>query len=152
MPLFEAPAAGSLRNAGPALHYTNSVALIVPPDAAIAARYDKQHLVPFGEFIPRGFGWFVAMMNIPLGEFARGTSEQPPLVIDGQRVAFDICYEDLFGEEIAAQVRGRRDDARQRQQHRVVRRFARVAAAPADRAHARDRDRAARCCARPIPG
>ncbi|MEZ5604975.1 MAG: nitrilase-related carbon-nitrogen hydrolase [Burkholderiaceae bacterium] len=30
---------------------------------------------------------------------------QAPLSIDGQRVAFDICYEDAFGEELAAQVR-----------------------------------------------
>jgi len=84
---------------------TNSVA-VIDGDGQIVSRYDKRHLVPFGEFVPRGFGWFVAMMNIPLGEFARGAREQPPLHVDGQRVAFDICYEDLFGEELAAQVRG----------------------------------------------
>ena len=97
-------APGVPRDATPA-RLTNSVA-VIDRHGTIVSRYDKRHLVPFGEFIPRGFGWFVAMMNIPLGEFARGTSEQPPLVIDGQRVAFDICYEDLFGEELAAQVRG----------------------------------------------
>ena len=36
-------------------------------------RYDKHHLVPFGEFIPPFFKWFLAMMNIPLGDFNRGT-------------------------------------------------------------------------------
>ena len=87
-----------------AARLTNSVA-VIDRDGSIAARYDKRHLVPFGEFIPRGFGWFVAMMNIPLGEFARGERVQAPLAIDGQRVAFDICYEDTFGEELAAQVR-----------------------------------------------
>ncbi len=83
---------------------TNSVA-VIDGAGALAARYDKRHLVPFGEFVPRGFGWFVALMEIPLGEFGRGARSQPPLDIGGQRVAFDICYEDLFGEELAVQVR-----------------------------------------------
>jgi apolipoprotein N-acyltransferase len=69
------------------------------------SRYDKQHLVPFGEFIPWGFGWFVRLMNIPLGSFGRGAPPQPPFLVDGQRIAANICYEDLFGEEIAEQVR-----------------------------------------------
>jgi len=100
MPLPEQLTAG--QTAAP--HLTNSVA-VIDRDGAIVARYDKRHLVPFGEFIPRGFGWFVALMHIPLGEFGRGAATQPLLEIDTQRVAFDICYEDLFGEELAAQVR-----------------------------------------------
>jgi apolipoprotein N-acyltransferase len=84
---------------------TNSVA-VIDRNGEVVSRYDKRHLVPFGEFVPRGFGWFVAMMNIPLGEFARGAHDQPALLVGGQRVAFDVCYEDLFGEELASQVRG----------------------------------------------
>ncbi len=100
MPLPGQPAA-----ARPAARrLTNSVA-VIDRGGAIVARYDKRHLVPFGEFVPRGFGWFVALMHIPLGDFGRGAATQPPLEIDGQRIAFDICYEDLFGEELAAQVR-----------------------------------------------
>lgn len=71
----------------------------------LVARYDKRHLVPFGEFIPTGFAWFVAMMKIPLGEFHRGADAQPLLVLKGHRIAFNICYEDLFARELAAQVR-----------------------------------------------
>ena len=71
----------------------------------LVARYDKRHLVPFGEFIPSGFAWFVAMMKIPLGEFHRGATQQPLLVLEGNRIGFNICYEDLFGSELAAQVR-----------------------------------------------
>jgi apolipoprotein N-acyltransferase len=67
---------------------------------APASRYDKRHLVPFGEFVPWGFGWFVRMMRIPLGDFARGGPGQPAFEVDGQRIAFNVCYEDLFGEEI----------------------------------------------------
>jgi len=66
--------------------------------------YAKSHLVPFGEFVPTGFGWLVAMMRIPLGEFARGAPDQQPLAVAGQRVAVNICYEDAFGEQIIRQL------------------------------------------------
>ena len=68
--------------------------------------YRKTHLVPFGEFIPPGFRWFVEMANIPLGEFARGDAVQPPLALAGTRVAVNICYEDVFGEELRAAAGG----------------------------------------------
>jgi apolipoprotein N-acyltransferase len=71
-------------------------------------RYDKHHLVPFGEFIPPLFRWFTEMMNIPLGDFNRGGLGQAPWSVAGQRLAPNICYEDLFGEELAA---GFRDPA-----------------------------------------
>ena len=63
-------------------------------------RYSKSHLVPFGEFIPPGFSWFLAMTQIPMSNFTRGATTQPPLDIAGQKVAVNICYEDAFGEEI----------------------------------------------------
>jgi apolipoprotein N-acyltransferase len=80
--------------------YTNSV---VGLSAATAAgyRYDKTHLVPFGEFIPTGFHWFTELMNIPLGDFNRGPRQPPSFAVHGERVAPNICYEDLFGEELA---------------------------------------------------
>ncbi len=77
------------------------------PEALLAAagaqRYDKAHLVPFGEFIPTGFHWFVALMRMPLGDFTRGTTSPRPMHLAGLRVAFNVCYEDLFGEEILRQ-------------------------------------------------
>jgi len=85
--------------------YTNSVVglteqtLVQTP--ARPYRYDKLHLVPFGEFIPTGFRWFTELMNIPLGDFARGVRNPPSLALGAQRLAPNICYEDLFGEEIA---------------------------------------------------
>lgn len=63
-------------------------------------RYDKHHLVPFGEFIPFGFHWFVEIMRIPMGDFTRGDKEQPPFLIADQHIAANICYEDVFGEEL----------------------------------------------------
>ena len=62
--------------------------------------YHKQHLVPFGEFIPPGFGWVLRILKIPLSDFARGAPDQPPMALAGQRVAINICYEDAIGDEI----------------------------------------------------
>jgi len=80
--------------------YTNSVIGLKP--GAEPYRFDKHHLVPFGEFIPPLFKWFTRMMNIPLGDFNRGPLGQRPFDWQGQRLAPNICYEDLFGEELAA--------------------------------------------------
>ncbi len=78
-------------------HYYNSaLSLGASPDQ----RYDKIHLVPFGEFIPPGFGWVLSILKIPLADFTRGSAAQAPLDLAGQKVAVNICYEDAFGEEI----------------------------------------------------
>ena len=66
--------------------------------------YDKSHLVPFGEFIPFGFQWFVDLMRMPLGNFTSGGAAQSPMRVADQQVAVNICYEDLFGEEIIRQL------------------------------------------------
>ena len=71
------------------------------PASTATYQYDKHHLVPFGEFVPPLFQWFVQMMNIPLGDFTRGDVAQPSLQFKGERIAPNICYEDLFGEELA---------------------------------------------------
>jgi apolipoprotein N-acyltransferase len=78
--------------------YTNSVAGL---SAAPEYRYDKRHLVPFGEFNPPGFRWFTEMLGMPLGDFSRGVERPPSFAYGGQRLAPNICYEDLFGEELA---------------------------------------------------
>lgn len=62
--------------------------------------YAKHHLVPFGEFVPAGFAWFLGLMNMPMSDFSAGPALQTPLHIAGQKIAVNICYEDLFGEEI----------------------------------------------------
>jgi len=85
-----------------AVGYTNSVLGMSATTQAQPYRYDKHHLVPFGEFIPPFFKWFTAMMNIPLGDFNRGAVGQASFAWAGQRIAPNICYEDLFGEELGA--------------------------------------------------
>ncbi len=82
--------------------YTNSVVgLSAASRGGAPYRYDKVHLVPFGEFIPTGFRWFTELMDIPLGDFARGPQNAPSFSVGRERIAPNICYEDLFGAELA---------------------------------------------------
>src|SRR5690606_18404920 len=98
--------------AGGTDRYTNS-AIALDADSSIPDlmhgrpdwHYDKHHLVPFGEFVPPGFRWFVDALHIPLGDFNRGALRQAPLRAAGQDLAVDICYENAFGEEIIPAVR-----------------------------------------------
>ena len=69
--------------------------------------YRKSHLVPFGEFIPlkSALGWIYRdLLNMPLSDLSRGTTHQQPMSIASQQVALNICYEDVFGEEIIRQL------------------------------------------------
>jgi apolipoprotein N-acyltransferase len=95
---------GTITPEGQVVDYTNSLFGITPGSRDVY-RYDKHHLVPFGEFVPWGFRWFVNLMRIPLGDFARGDPVQKPFMVHNQPIALDICYEDIFGEEIARTVR-----------------------------------------------
>jgi len=81
--------------------YSNAAIGLRPEQADLYA-YEKHHLVPFGEFVPPLFRWFTDLMNIPLGDFRRGAIGQPSFAWKGQRLAPNICYEDLFGDELAA--------------------------------------------------
>jgi apolipoprotein N-acyltransferase len=83
-------------------YYNSVVSLGASPMQA----YRKSHLVPFGEFIPLRplLAPIVEAMAIPLTDFSRGAATQRPLAVAGQRVAVNICYEDVFGEEIIRQL------------------------------------------------
>jgi apolipoprotein N-acyltransferase len=91
--------------------YSNSAVALKPQTVqsqdltAGVYRYDKHHLVPFGEFVHPLFKWFLAIVNIPLADFNSGAVSQPSFDWQGQRLAPNICYEDLFGEELAARFR-----------------------------------------------
>lgn len=87
--------------------YTNR-AMGISPNTSMY-QYDKVHLVPFGEFIPPGFHWFIKAFRVPLSDFARGNSDQMPFTIerknqDQLHAAITICYEDVFGGELAARI------------------------------------------------
>jgi apolipoprotein N-acyltransferase len=81
-------------------YYNSVVSFGVSPTQT----YSKTHLVPLGEYVPLGFNWIVAWLNIPLSNFTAGPPGQRPLRVAGERVAVNICYEDVFGSEIARQL------------------------------------------------
>ena len=66
------------------------------------AIYRKQHLVPFGEFLPlKGlFGWLINYLHIPMSDFSADKGVPTPLTAAGQKIGVSICYEDAFGEEV----------------------------------------------------
>lgn len=62
--------------------------------------YFKSHLVPFGEFIPFGFGLIMKLANIPMSDFTAGDTKQKVMHLNGINVAVNICYEDVFGDAL----------------------------------------------------
>ncbi len=75
-------------------------ALIVDANGHNVGRYDKIHLVPFGEYIPfRRLLFFASKLTREVGEFARGT-ERKAFEVDGARVGVFICYESIFPNEV----------------------------------------------------
>ncbi len=77
----------------------NSAALISPQGEWVG-RYDKVHLVPFGEYLPfpRLFS-FAGGLTKEVGEFSRGTSRLP-LDAGSRRLGVFICYESIFPDEV----------------------------------------------------
>ena len=64
--------------------------------------YHKNHLVPFGEYLPlesllRGL---IAFFDLPMSGFTPGEYNQKLLTVAKQKVAPTICYEDAFGEDL----------------------------------------------------
>ena len=77
----------------------NSAALI-SPSGEWTARYDKIHLVPFGEYLPfPSVFFFAGGLTKAVGEFQRGTSRRP-LDAGDARLGVFICYESIFPDEV----------------------------------------------------
>lgn len=91
---------GVLFRRGDEAYYNSVLTLGVSPRQL----YHKVHLVPFGEFVPPGFGWTLQVLHIPMSDLSSGRAEQAVLAVAGERVAPNICYEDAFGAEIARQL------------------------------------------------
>jgi len=66
------------------------------------AFYYKQHLVPYGEYLPMRWliGHALDALAVPNADFSSGTDTQPLLQAAGYPVATSICYEVVFGEQI----------------------------------------------------
>jgi apolipoprotein N-acyltransferase len=75
-------------------------ALIVSSDGAPVGRYDKIHLVPFGEYVPfKDFLFFARKLTGRVSEFTRG-DERKVFRLNGHRYGVFICYEAVFADEV----------------------------------------------------
>lgn len=73
---------------------------LVSPAGEWVGRYDKVHLVPFGEYVPfRPLFGFAGGLTKEVGDFARGTSREP-LDAGGIKAGTFICYESVFPNEV----------------------------------------------------
>lgn len=95
--------AGSIGTSGPRSNFDNLLynsASLVSPEGKWMERYDKVHLVPFGEYLPfpRLFS-FAGGLTREVGQFERGNSRQP-LDAGGTKLGVFICYESIFPDEV----------------------------------------------------
>ena len=79
-------------------------AVLLRPDGTLVDRYDKINLVPFGEFVPRIFG-FVNRITQEAGDFAPG-NRIVVFPMGEQRLGVFICYESVFPDEVRQFVKG----------------------------------------------
>ena len=72
---------------------------LVSPGGEWVGRYDKMHLVPFGEYVPfkRIFG-FAGGLTKEVGDFSSGASRAP--LAAGSKLGVFICYESIFPDEV----------------------------------------------------
>ncbi len=89
----------AMHSGGESSQIFNSATLINPQGEWVG-RYDKVHLVPFGEYLPfpQLFA-FAGGLTKEVGEFERGAS-RTPLDAGGQRLGMFICYESIFPDEV----------------------------------------------------
>ena len=75
-------------------------AAVIAPNGAWTARYDKIHLVPFGEYVPfEKLFSFASGLTREIGTFARGKSRLP-LQVGDTKIGTFICYESIFPDEV----------------------------------------------------
>jgi apolipoprotein N-acyltransferase len=84
--------------------YYNS-AYLIGPRGEVLSRYDKAHLVPYGEYTPfKEWLPFLGKMVEHVGDFRPGPKGKT-MFWDGCRLGVQICYEIIFPDLARAQVK-----------------------------------------------
>lgn len=109
--------------------YRNTAVLV--EHEKIVQSYTKKHLVPFGEYVPTGFRWFIDMLQIPMGDLLKGTTDQKAFEIDGRssRSAFVLRRSLCIGNQRVVAGRQSPESSGESLQPRLVRRYACAASA-----------------------
>jgi apolipoprotein N-acyltransferase len=82
-----------------------NTAFLLGRDGRIQGRYDKRHLVPFGEYVPlHQVFFFLDKLVVGIGDFGRGRTATV-FSLDGARFSVMICYEAIFPDEVREFVR-----------------------------------------------
>lgn len=85
----------SYEKSGVKTDYFNS-AYLLSPFGDIKGKYDKVHLVPYGEYVPlRNIFPFIGKLTQGMGDFSAGTGYHP-LMIDDRKIGVLICYEGIL--------------------------------------------------------
>ncbi|MGL4722374.1 MAG: apolipoprotein N-acyltransferase [Desulfovibrionaceae bacterium] len=98
---------GSLRYGGTTIKNKPIIynsAQIITPNGEISSWYDKEHLVPFGEYTPFPFNYFLSSTSIQLGGAFTEGQNRSLLSAYGISYATLICYEILFPDLIKKQI------------------------------------------------
>jgi apolipoprotein N-acyltransferase len=79
--------------------YYNS-AMVIAADGHTVGRYDKIHLVPFGEYVPfQEYLTFARKLTGRVSAFSRGERREV-FRLNGHRYGVFICYEAVFADEV----------------------------------------------------